>query len=363
MSRIDFDDACIQKLAENLRSFGQRNPIGLRQVNEKLQLIYGWNRIKAALLLSWETIDARVYGEITNLQAQFHNISDNLTREDLSKLEVAYQVKKLREEHNIPVREITKFYGDKRQYIYDLISLTQMKKELQQAVHRGKIGLTHAIEINKFPPSIQLDVLAETINEGLSTSKLKRMRGSSLNSMVVTKASSQFSETEREEVAIKSEYRRFKKFLLDQIDPKATSLDDREEIATDWISSLDGLKRAFGWKLPEITKKVNTLMFTVLRARLHLEEESDVSRAPSEHLTNRDMLRVTGLRRDMPSRNLLGWFLRESARFQALSCNHHWRQDEKSGDSCRLCGISRDAKLHWEDPPYEPPSTQGETEL
>lgn len=51
MSRLNFDDAYIQGLAEDIEKLGQRNPISLRPKGEKFQVIYGWQRIKAARAL------------------------------------------------------------------------------------------------------------------------------------------------------------------------------------------------------------------------------------------------------------------------------------------------------------------------
>ena len=110
MSRLDFDEGGIKSLAEDIRRFGQRNPIGLRENEERLQVIYGWNRIKTVQLLGRDEIEARNYGEISDLEAQMHNIQDNLQHEDLTTLEVAYQVKLLKEIHELHVEKIAEIY-------------------------------------------------------------------------------------------------------------------------------------------------------------------------------------------------------------------------------------------------------------
>jgi hypothetical protein len=236
-----------------------------------------------------------------------------------------------------------------------------MNEEIQQAVHRGKIGLTHAIEINKFPVSNQLEILEETINEGLSTSKLKRMRNLNIQSEVVSKASSRLSEKELEELAIQSEYKRFQKFLLNQVHAETASRDGRENVVDDWASSLNMLRKVYGWKLTDVTERINTMMYIIIRARAHLEEESDVYKTQNELLMNREMLRATGIRRDPPSRKILGWLIRENERFRTLRCNHHWLPNEKTGEHCSHCGIGRYVQLYWENPPDEPPHSRGAT--
>ena len=74
MPRLDFDERRFKSLSEDILRFGQRNPIGLRENEERFQVIYGWNRIKAFQLLGRDEIEARNYGEISDLEAQMHNI-------------------------------------------------------------------------------------------------------------------------------------------------------------------------------------------------------------------------------------------------------------------------------------------------
>jgi ParB family chromosome partitioning protein len=284
MSRLEFDDNYISKLAVDMKQFGQRNPVGLQRNGNMYQLVYGWCRVKAANLLGWETIEARIFEGLSNLQAQLHNISDNVTHESLSTLEIAYQVKKLRMVHGVTAKEIAKLYGDKVQLVYNLLTLTRMNEEIRQAVHRGEIGLTHAIEINKFPVSNQLEILEETINEGLSTSKLKRLRSSRIQSEVVRKVTSRLSEKELDELVIQSEYKRFQKFLLTQVDAESVYQNSRE-VVVDWISALDALRRAYNWKPPKVSERVNMTIFTIVRARAHLEEESDIHEIKNEPIT------------------------------------------------------------------------------
>ncbi|UCD45940.1 MAG: ParB N-terminal domain-containing protein [Candidatus Bathyarchaeota archaeon] len=327
MSRLDIDLTGIANLAEDLRKFGQRNPVGLRLVGGKHQIIYGWHRVKAALLLGWETIEARIYEDITDLQAQLHNISDNVTHENLTTLEIAYQVRKLREVHGLSVLQISELYGGKVQYIYDLLTLTGMKEEIKQAVHLGRISLTHAIEINRFPVSSQLEILDETINDGLSTSKLKRKRGIGIQSKAAGEASSRLSEEELEELAIQSEYRRLERFLLGQVDADSVAQGGLKEEVQGWITTLEAVRSAYGWSPTNVTERNNTLMFSIIRARACPELESYAWKTPGERLMNYELLELTGLRRDKPSREMLGWLIREGRRFNALFCDHHWLGD------------------------------------
>ena len=84
-------------------------------------------------------------------------------------------------------------------------------------------------------------------------------------------------------------------------------------------------------------------------------------KTPNELLGNKEMLRLTDLRRDPLSRKMLAWMIRESARFRTSNCNHHWLLSKNTGEYCIHCGTGRYDKLSWEDPPDEPSPSQGAT--
>ena len=91
-----------------------------------------------------------LYGDISDLEALEINIADNVVRAELSDLEVALQVKALRNMGQ-SVADIAAVYGYKIDRVYDLLTFADMRTELQDAVHRGQIGLYHSIVLNKFP--------------------------------------------------------------------------------------------------------------------------------------------------------------------------------------------------------------------
>lgn len=205
-SRLDFDPDTIGRLAQDIERFGLRNPIGLRRKESGYQVIYGWERIKANMLLGNTVIEARIYGEISDLEAQLHNISDNLQHEELTTLEKANQVKRLRETYNLDVEDIKEFYGGKKQYVYDLLKLTTMEEEIQRAVHNNEISLYQSIEIGKHPVSKRLEMLNRTIVEDLSISSLRTIRNKARDDNEVIKILSEMREMERRKRDISHEY-------------------------------------------------------------------------------------------------------------------------------------------------------------
>ena len=358
MSRLDFDEGRIKSFAEDIRRFGQRNPIGLRENEGRLQIIYGWNRIKAFQLLGRDEIEARNYGDISDLEAQMHNIQDNLQREDLTTLEVAYQVKLLKEVHELHVEKIAEIYGVKKSTIYNLLSLTEMEDEIKQGVHLGNIELTHALKISRFPVSNRLEILRRTIDEELSVSQLDRiLRGES-------------EPRSAAEVMAQREFDRLRKFLMTQMASKEFfKLGTTRESQAEWYASViedhwrDG-KRS----LLTLIEFINDLMYSVISSRFFgsVERPWD-TRVISDHL----WLVNRGFRRDKPKGEAVSWLLYETTRYNAKHCNHKWVTEEnawrvgrfgeeKMYGHCENCAIDRAqvaevAMREWRDPPYEAP--------
>lgn len=365
MSRLDFDETRIESLAEDIRKLGQRNPIGLREHDEKLQIIYGWSRIKAIQRLGRDEIDAKNYGKISDLEAQMHNISDNVHREDLTPLEIAYQVEKLREKFDIPVQRIAEIYGGKNQYVYDLLTLTEMKEEIKEAVHLGKIGLTHAIEINKHPDSNQLEILRDVIEQGLSVSQIKKIRMPESEQEPepekpsVEELKEQLTPDDLRELALESEYKRFRKFLCTQVNKESDdkSLDENIE---SWINNLKSVGGVYGWGIQEVIEKINTMIFEIIRAR-EFPDGSGWLRGR----TNTESMTELGLRNDKPSPEMSVWFIKEAIRWDVTHCNHEWvkveyEDKELSYEMCNNCICTKEHIYNpefkvWKDPPYEEP--------
>ncbi len=151
--RMDFNKDEIQRLAKNINKVGQLNPIKVRPKGHSYQIFAGWKRAMAIRLLGDRRIIADVYEDINDRDAYRINIADNVMRKDLTDLELAHQVKTLKQ-NNFSISEISEMHGCKSSKIYDLLTLTKMAPEIKDAVHKGEIRLFAAIELHKFPLSM-----------------------------------------------------------------------------------------------------------------------------------------------------------------------------------------------------------------
>ncbi len=382
MSRLDFDGEIIRLLAENIKRLGLRNPIGLRPKGDKYQIIYGWERTSAVLSLGWDRIEAKVYTDLSELEAQLQNISDNIEHEDLTTLEIAYQVKRLRDKYGLSIKEVSQIYGGKIQYVYDLLTLTNMREEIKNAVHLGKIGLTHAIEINKFKDSKRLETLKTVIVEKLSISRIKELRKGTVKIKIdvirkivdkIVKVSQgvgithlELSVDDLQGLVVESELNRLRKFLMTQIVHEADLKPGwtRERVVEKHLEVFRYLFEKEGISIPELSRRINNRIFNIILTRTRgmpniKDYDLKVEQSREEfikRLDNWDKHLITGLREDEPPLiEVVCWSFREDIHYKARFCNHEWVKDETEEPYCANCHIIQSADLSWIDPPNEEP--------
>lgn len=87
----DVSAAAVKRLADSIEQIGLRHPITVREKGERYQLIAGRHRMEACRKLGREYVPATIV-KMTNDEARLWEISENLHRADLSKLERDEQV-------------------------------------------------------------------------------------------------------------------------------------------------------------------------------------------------------------------------------------------------------------------------------
>jgi len=94
-ARKDFDAAALQGLADSLREEGLLEPILVRAVQSGFELISGERRWRAAQLLGWQEIEAKIIQTVSEADAAAKGMVENLQRQDLNPIEEAEGFKTL----------------------------------------------------------------------------------------------------------------------------------------------------------------------------------------------------------------------------------------------------------------------------
>lgn len=141
--RREFDEAEIESLAASIRSHGLIQPITVRRVAGRYQLIAGERRLRAAGRAGWSEIPARVIDADDRLAAELA-IVENLQRKDLNPVEKAISFRQYIERYGCTQEELASRLEINRSTVANFIRLLELPDEVQRAVRDDRISYGHA---------------------------------------------------------------------------------------------------------------------------------------------------------------------------------------------------------------------------
>jgi ParB family transcriptional regulator, chromosome partitioning protein len=166
--RREFDPTEIAALADSLRQHGMLQPVLVRPVNDRYQLVAGERRLRASLEAQLHEIPARVM-ELDDQRIYELAMVENLQREDLNALEKAAAFRDYLARYGGTQEELAGRLGLDRSTISNLIRLLDLPEEVQDAVRSKKISQGHARALLALPDADnQRGACQRVINEVLS---------------------------------------------------------------------------------------------------------------------------------------------------------------------------------------------------
>jgi ParB family chromosome partitioning protein len=138
-----FHEAEIASLAESLKAHDILQPILVRRVKDKYQLISGERRLRAAIKAGWSTIAARLRFADDRLVAELA-IVENLQRKDLNPIEKALSFRRYLDEHKCTQEDLAGRLKIDRSTIANLMRLLELPNPVLDAIRNDKISAGHA---------------------------------------------------------------------------------------------------------------------------------------------------------------------------------------------------------------------------
>lgn len=174
--RLSYEEDSLTELADSIREHGVLQPILVRPIGGKYELIAGERRWRASRMAGRETIPAIVveFDEETALEA---SIIENLQREDVSPLEEAAMFRKMTA-LGYSVRQLAQKIGKDKGYVENRIRLAEAPAEIRELVSVRRDTLSHAYELMKIGDERTRKRLAKKVAAGeLSLAKLRLITG------------------------------------------------------------------------------------------------------------------------------------------------------------------------------------------
>lgn len=141
--RREFGESEIASLAESLREHDMLQPVLVRRVGERYQLISGERRLRAAIMAGWSTVPARLREADDRLVAELA-IVENLQRKDLNPIEKAMSFKRYLDEHHCTQEDLAQRLKIDRSTIANLMRLLELPLGVLDAIRSGDITAGHA---------------------------------------------------------------------------------------------------------------------------------------------------------------------------------------------------------------------------
>lgn len=171
--RTSFDEEGLQELTDSIKLLGLIQPITVRSIGSKYQIISGERRYRAALKAGLTTIPAYIRKADDQGMLEMA-IVENIQREDLDAIEIAISFRRLIEECNLTQEAMAERVGKKRTTITNYLRLLKLPAEIQSLVRLGKVSMGHAralLSLEKQEEQLKLCNL--TIKKELSVRQLE----------------------------------------------------------------------------------------------------------------------------------------------------------------------------------------------
>ena len=168
--RIKFNENAINELAESIKLHGVIQPIVVRKISDKYEIIAGERRYKASVMAGKTTIPAIVTSLDDKNSAEVALI-ENVQRQDLTPIEEAISYKKILDMGYISQEALGSKLGKKQSTIANKLRLLNLNDEVQEALMENKISERHARSLLKLKDNDQVLMLNRIINERLTVRK------------------------------------------------------------------------------------------------------------------------------------------------------------------------------------------------
>jgi ParB family chromosome partitioning protein len=166
--RREFDEAEIDQLSDSLQQHGLLQPILVRRVAERYQLVAGERRLRAAIKAGWPDVPVQVIEADDRKTAEIA-IVENLQRKDLNALEKAASFQRYLEQYGCTQDELAGRLKLDRSTIANLIRLLELPEVVQQSLRSGEITPGHARALLPLGDEQEQTVFCgRIVSEGLS---------------------------------------------------------------------------------------------------------------------------------------------------------------------------------------------------
>jgi len=165
----------LDELAQSIRSNGIIQPLIVRKVGDRYQLVAGERRWRAAKIAGVQAVPI-VVRDVPDERLLEITLIENIQREDLSPIETATAFTRMANELSLSADQIGVRTGKDRSTVINFMRLLQLPAEIQQMISDRKLSAGHGrCLLTITDPSIQMSAAEHAAAQSLSVRQLERM--------------------------------------------------------------------------------------------------------------------------------------------------------------------------------------------
>jgi ParB family chromosome partitioning protein len=178
--RTTFREQALEELARSIISSGIIQPLVVRRVGARYQLIAGERRWRAAQRGGLQRVPV-ILRSVPDEMALEMTLVENLQREDLNPIEQARAFQRLSDEFNLTQEEVAERTGKDRATVANIVRLLNLDESIQDLLEEGRISAGHGRALLAIhEPKTRMDLARRIARGGMTVRQVERLaaRGS-----------------------------------------------------------------------------------------------------------------------------------------------------------------------------------------
>lgn len=141
--RTEFDSDAILALSDSIKERGILQPLLVRPLGDKYEIIAGERRWRAAQIAGLTKVPV-VIKEFSDAEVLEAALVENIMREDLSAIDEAEGYQRLIDEFSHTQEALAQIFGKSRSHIANMLRLLTLPQDIKELVKNGKLSAGHA---------------------------------------------------------------------------------------------------------------------------------------------------------------------------------------------------------------------------
>jgi len=173
--RTKFREEALEELARSILTSGIIQPIVVRPVGNRFQLIAGERRWRAAQRAGLTKVSAIIRHVPDNLALEM-TLVENIQREDLNAMEAARAFERLMEEFHLTQELVAERTGKDRTTVANAIRLLKLEPSIQEWIEEGKLSAGHGRALLAVQdPQLRMRYARRAARGGLTVRQVERL--------------------------------------------------------------------------------------------------------------------------------------------------------------------------------------------